>query len=196
MDTLPTRTPQAGAGELAEAMRTFSSLTALLAPAREIADAIVATLRAGGKILTCGNGGSALEAQHFASELTGHFKRDRAAAAAVALSADPCLLTAIANDYSYEAVFARQIEALARPGDQLLAFTTSGNSPSVIAAIEAAKARGAESVVFSGGSGGRAAAAADRCLLVAATDTARIQEGHLFLVHLICERIDAALADG
>ena len=180
--------------ELTDAIAAFSSLASLATQAFDVADDLVGLLRRGGKILTCGNGGSALEAQHFASELTGHFKRDRPPLAAIALSVDPAVVTAIGNDYDFQTVFSRQVEALARPGDCLLAFTTSGNSANVLAAIEAAKDKGALSIVFTGGDGGRAAALADSSLVVRATQTARIQEGHLFLVHVICEHIDAAFA--
>jgi D-sedoheptulose 7-phosphate isomerase len=180
--------------ELTDALEAFSSLSSLSTVAFDVADELVGLLRRGGKILTCGNGGSALEAQHFASELTGHFKRDRPPLPAIALSVDTAVVTAIGNDYNFQTVFSRQVEALAHPGDCLLAFTTSGTSANVLAAIEAARAKGASSIVFTGGDGGRAATMADRSLIVRATQTARIQEGHLFLVHVICEHIDAAFA--
>jgi D-sedoheptulose 7-phosphate isomerase len=180
--------------ELAAALEAFASLGPLLGATGEVAEELVGLLRGGGKILTCGNGGSSLEAQHFASELTGHFKRDRPPLPAIALSVDPAVVTAISNDYNFETVFSRQVEALALAGDCLLAFTTSGNSANVLAAIEAARAKGARTVVLTGGNGGRAAAMADRSLVVGATQTARIQEGHLFLVHVICDHIDAAFA--
>jgi glucokinase len=145
----------------------------------------------GGTVYTLGNGGSAADAQHLTGELVGHFKRDRRPLPAVTLSTDPSAMTCIANDYAYEDVFARQIEALARPGDVVVAFTTSGRSPNVASALAAAQARGASTLLFAGGDGGRASLHADRVLLVPSKNTQRIQEMHTLMLHVISEMVDA-----
>ncbi len=146
--------------------------------------------RGGRRVLTFGNGGSAADAQHLAAELIGHFKRDRGPLAAQSISTDPSVVTAIANDYAWEDVFARQVEALAQPGDVCVGYTTSGESKNVVAALEAARARGATTVAVTGRRGGRAAQVADRTFAVPADDTARIQELHLLITHLVSELID------
>jgi D-sedoheptulose 7-phosphate isomerase len=151
------------------------------------------TLLAGRLLLTCGNGGSATDAQHLAEELIGRYRADRRALPAVALTADTAALTCIANDFGYEQVFARQVEALARPGDLLVCFSTSGNSPNVVAALRAARARGAHSIALLGKDGGAARGLANLALIVASDDTARIQEAHLQVLHYICEVVEAAL---
>lgn len=148
----------------------------------------------GGTVITCGNGGSALEAQHFAAELISHFRRDRPSVPAVSLPLDYGVLTSIANDFTFEEVFSRQVEALARPGDVVIGISTSGNSPNVAAAIQAGRSRGATTLALSGRNPGVVGEAADYCLTVDSTNTARIQEGHLMIVHLICEELDARLA--
>jgi D-sedoheptulose 7-phosphate isomerase len=164
-----------------------------LEPALETAGAwCVEALRAGGKLLTCGNGGSAAEAQHLSSELVGKYLHDRPSLAAVALDADGVLLTAIGNDYGYDQVFARQVRGLARAGDILVVFTGSGNSPNVLRALETARELGLRSIAFLGG-GGKAKDLADCVLLVPHAVTARIQEAHLFLLHALMDRIEAGL---
>lgn len=145
----------------------------------------------GGTVYTFGNGGSAADAQHFTGELIGHFKRDRRPLPAVTLSTDASAMTCIANDYSYEDVFRRQVEALARPGDVVVAFTTSGRSPNVVAGLAAAQARGATTLLFAGGDGGPARVHADRTLLVPSKSTQRIQEMHTLMLHVISEMVDA-----
>jgi D-sedoheptulose 7-phosphate isomerase len=166
----------------------------VLAP--EIAKAaslIVATLRRGGKVLSCGNGGSAADAQHFASELLGRFEAERASLPAVALSTDTSTLTAIANDYGYEHVFARQIGALGNKGDLLLAISTSGNSGNVIAATRAAHQKGMTVVALTGRGGGKIATelvAPDIELRVPSDRTARIQEVHLLMIHGLCDVVE------
>jgi D-sedoheptulose 7-phosphate isomerase len=184
--------------ELDEAVRVVQSLRAQLGRACHVADLMITALRAGGKVLACGNGGSALEAQHFAAELLGHFRAYRPALAAVALTTEPGVLTAISNDFSYADVFARQVQGLARPGDVLVVFSTSGRSANVLAATRAARDLGVLTVALTGGDGGQIAALADHALVVASAETARIQEGHLILLHIICDRIDMAFrgADG
>jgi len=149
-----------------------------------------------GKILACGNGGSAADAQHFAAELVGRFERERPELPAVALTTDTSLLTAIANDYSFEQVFAKQVRALGSRGDVLLAISTSGSSGNVIAAIEAAHSRDMHVVAMTGKGGGRMnelLAPTDVHLCVPHGRTARIQEVHLLMIHCICDAIDATL---
>lgn len=145
----------------------------------------------GGIVYTFGNGGSAADAQHFTGELIGHYKRDRRPLPAVTLTTDPSTMTCIANDYSYDDVFSRQVEALARPGDLVVAFTTSGRSPNVVAGLATARARGATTVLFGGADGGPARAHADRALLVPSRHTPRIQEMHTLMLHVISEMVDA-----
>jgi len=179
---------------LAESSRLHEDMRAVAAaPAAEAATAMVAALRGGGKILVCGNGGSAADAQHVAAELVGRFERERRAIAAVALTTDTSTLTAIANDYGYTRVFARQIEALGRAGDVLLAISTSGRSASVLEALAAAKAGGITTVALTGRDGGPAGAAADVHVNVPSPSTARVQEVHRTLLHAMCELIEREL---
>ncbi len=168
----------------------------LAAPIARAVDMMVASLKGGGKILACGNGGSAGDCQHFAAELVGRFERERPGLAAIALTTDTSILTAVANDYDYTQVFAKQVQALGQPGDVLLAISTSGNSANVIAAIEAARRRGMRVVALSGRNGGamRELLGADEIeLCVPADRTARIQEVHLLVVHCLCDGIDCLL---
>jgi len=149
-----------------------------------------------GKILACGNGGSAADSQHFAAELVGRFERERPELPAIALTTDTSLMTAIANDYSFEQVFAKQVRGLGAKGDVLLAISTSGNSANVIAAIEAAHARDMRVIALTGKGGGRMGelmAPADVHLCVPHPRTARIQEVHLLMIHCLCDAIDATL---
>jgi len=174
-----------------EAAACFESLNEL-EPALATASAwCLQTLRAGGKLLTCGNGGSAAEAMHLSSELLGKYLHDRPALAAIALTADGVLLTAIGNDYAYDLVFARQVRGLGKPGDILIVFTSSGTSPNILRALETAREMGLRSIAFLGGSGGQAKDLADCALLVPHAVTARIQEAHLFLLHALMDRIEA-----
>jgi phosphoheptose isomerase len=160
------------------------------------AQVLAAALRAGGKVLACGNGGSAGDAQHFAAELTGRFERERPGLPGIALTVDSSALTAIANDYSFEQVFAKQVQALGRAGDVLLAISTSGNSPNVVRAIEVAQAQGLTVIALTGRDGGRMASmlrAADVELRSASNVTARIQEVHILFLHCLCDAIDEQL---
>ena len=154
----------------------------------EATEAILGALRAGGKVLICGNGGSAAESQHLAAELVGRFMTRRRPLPALALTADGAVLTCIANDFGYEQVFARQVEALGQQGDCLVAISTSGQSPNVIAAIEQAHRMGMSTI----GLTGKAEMPCDYRIAMQSTDTARIQEAHALVVHLMCEGIDAA----
>ena len=150
-------------------------------------------LRAGGKILACGNGGSAADAQHLAAELVGRFREERQALAAIALTADTALLTALGNDYGYQRVFARQVEALAQRGDVLLAFSTSGNSANVVEAAHTARRLGCTVIGFTGAGGGELAHHADVLLKAPSSTVARIQEIHTLCIHVLCESLDALI---
>jgi len=162
----------------------------------EAAGVLTASLLADGKILACGNGGSASDAQHFAAEMIGRFERERPELPAISLATDTSILTAVANDYAFEQVFAKQVRALGAKGDVLLAISTSGNSANVIAAIDAARAREMRVVALTGKGGGRIGAmlsADDSHLCVPHDRTARIQEVHLLMIHCLCDAIDNAL---
>ena len=159
----------------------------------EIARRMTATLREGGKILLCGNGGSAADAQHLAAELVGRFQSERRGMAAIALTTDTSVLTSIANDYGYDQVFRRQVEALASPGDLLVGLSTSGESPNVCSAVAAARIKDVYTVALCGEGGGRLAELADIALRVPSGVTARIQEAHIFCGHVLCASVEAAL---
>lgn len=177
--------------QLDDLVATARAMEELLPAAREVAALLINAYQNGGILYTFGNGGSAADAQHFSEELIGHYSRDRRPLPAVNLTADPSVLTCISNDYSYADVFSRQVEGLARPADVVAAFTTSGKSPNVVAALEAARKKGATTVLFAGGDGGPALPHADHVLLVPSTTAPRIQELHTFLLHVICEGVDA-----
>jgi D-sedoheptulose 7-phosphate isomerase len=155
-----------------------------------------AALRSGGKILLFGNGGSAADAQHIAAEFVGRFRSERPPLSAAALTVDASVLTGLANDYGYHEVFARQIEATGRPGDVAFGISTSGSSDNVVAGLAAAARLGLRTVALTGSSGGPVAAAAEQAIEVPATDTARVQECHILVGHILCELIEALLADG
>ena len=154
------------------------------------AGAVRAALAAGGKVLVFGNGGSAADAQHLAAELVGRFQRERRGFAAVALTTDTSTLTSVANDYGFERVFARQVEALGRPGDVALGISTSGGSANVVAALRAAKQAGLTTVALTGRDGGDAGRSADVHVNVREQSTARVQEVHRTLIHAICELVE------
>jgi D-sedoheptulose 7-phosphate isomerase len=186
---------------IAAAFRRTSALLAAMAEDAALQDQIVqaattcaGALRAGGTILWCGNGGSAADAQHLAAELVGRLARERPGLAAVALTADTAALTAIGNDYGFERVFARQVEALGRPGDVLVALSTSGRSANVIAALETARAKGLARIGLTGRGGGAMAALAEPCLRVPADDTQMIQEAHIVIGHVLCGLIENQMA--
>ena len=155
-----------------------------------VAEVLITSLRAGGKILFLGNGGSSMDAGHLAAELAGRFYRDRPGLAGISLSDGTASLTAIANDYAYDDVFARQIRGLGRPGDVAVGLTTSGNSANVVNALLAARETGLVTVALTGSSGGKVAAIADLCIRVPTDDTPRVQEACMHLGHTICEIVE------
>jgi D-sedoheptulose 7-phosphate isomerase len=153
---------------------------------------LVEALKSGGKILLCGNGGSAADAQHIAAEIVGRFEIERMGLPAIALTTDTSILTSVGNDYGYERLFSRQIEALAQSADVLIAYSTSGNSENVLRAVTLAREKGCKVIVLSGRDGGKLSALADVDLCVSSNVTARIQEAHAFIGHVLCSAVDEA----
>jgi D-sedoheptulose 7-phosphate isomerase len=182
-------------GSLAALERAVQD-TALHAIAGKIAEIITAALRAGNKLLVIGNGGSAADAQHIAAEIVGRYKQERPAMAAIALTTDTSALTAIANDYSFEQVFARQVAGLGQRGDVLLALSTSGRSPNILAAFRTARERGLSTIGFTGSKGESLGAFCDVLLVAPSADTPIIQQIHLAVAHGICDRIERAMMHG
>lgn len=185
---------------ISEAVKTHKKMTAdferdSVETIAAIAEAITIALQQGGTVYLCGNGGSAADAQHIAGEFVGRFARERKALAAVALSTDTSILTCIANDYSYEKVFARQAEALVRKGDILWAFSTSGTSANIIAAVRVARDKGARVIAFTGRSGSKLEHMADICFCADAESTARSQEIHQLAYHIICDLVERDFAN-
>jgi D-sedoheptulose 7-phosphate isomerase len=185
------------AGHFSESAQTkLAAADAMAEPVARAVELMVERLVANGKILACGNGGSAADAQHFAAELLNRFERERPGLAAMSLTTDTSTLTSIANDYDYEQVFSKQVLALGQPGDVLLAISTSGNSPNVLAAVRAAHERDLRVVALTGRGGGeigRALRPGDVHLCVPHDRTARIQEVHLLVLHCLCDGIDTLL---
>jgi D-sedoheptulose 7-phosphate isomerase len=178
---------------LHEHMVLCQHLASLDAPVGQAINACVNSLRAGGKLMLCGNGGSAADSQHLAAEFTGRFIKDRPPVAAIALSTDTSALTCIANDYSFEAIFARQVQALGKPGDCVIAISTSGNSGNVLAAVAAAKALGITCIGLLGRDGGKLKAECDIAIVVPSQVTARIQEAHILIGHSLCGAVEQQL---
>ena len=178
---------------IAAATETLRSLSSLEGQMVEAADLIEQCLRAGNKLLLCGNGGSAADAAHFATELVVRFARDRRAQPAICLASDGGLLTAAANDYGFNEIFARQVAAFGQPGDVLICLTTSGKSKNVVRALEEAKARKVKTIALLGRDGGSTIGMADVDLLVRSDSTARVQEAHQLLLHVLCETIESRL---
>ncbi|MDF2509003.1 MAG: hypothetical protein K0Q52_2862 [Microbacterium sp.] len=172
-------------------IRTATDAAALLPAVRAVGEVLIDAFERGGTLYTFGNGGSAADAQHFTGEVIGHYRRDRRPLPAVTLSTDATVSTCIANDYAFEDVFSRQVQALARPNDVVAAFTTSGRSQNIIDALAAARANGATTLLFGGGDGGPSLALADHVLLSPSSDTPRIQEVHTFFLHALSEILDA-----
>ena len=165
----------------------------LIAQIGQVADLIIATYRNGGKVLLAGNGGSAADAQHIAAELVSRFTMERAALPAMALTTDTSILTAISDDFGYESLFSRQLEASGRPGDVFVAISTSGNSPNIVRALEVAGQLGLVAVGLTGATGGRMADLCRYCINIPSTDTPRIQEGHITIGHILCAATEQAL---
>jgi D-sedoheptulose 7-phosphate isomerase len=170
--------------------RTLQALASQEDTFQKIAAAAVATLKSGGKILTCGNGGSAADAMHLAEELVGHFRNHRPSLPAVSLVADGTLLTCIGNDYGFDHVFSRQVEGLANANDLLVCFSSSGNSPNILNALAAARAKNVKSVALLGKGGGPAKGKADFEIIIANSDSGRIQEAHTLILHALLEVIE------
>ncbi|PAF41516.1 D-sedoheptulose 7-phosphate isomerase [Helicobacter sp. 11S02596-1] len=169
-----------------------TSLETLNESIQATATTLIDCLAKGGKILICGNGGSAADAQHFAAELTGRYKRERKALAGIAITTDTSALTAIGNDYGYDVVFSRQVQALANPQDVVFGISTSGNSKNILNAFEAGKTIGCKTIGMSGRDGGKMSAICDINLIVPSDDTPRIQETHILIIHTLCDVIETA----
>jgi phosphoheptose isomerase len=180
---------------VAAATETLQPLVELDAQLAKAADLIEQCLREGNKLLVCGNGGSAADASHFATEFVVRFVKDRRAYPAISLASDGGLLTAAGNDYGFDEIFARQVAAFGVPGDVLICLTTSGNSKNVVRALEEAKARKLKTIAFLGRDGGSTVGIADVDLLVKGDSTARIQEAHQLLLHVLCETIESRLGE-
>lgn len=178
---------------LAEHLALMQQLGALEPAVSAAGQRLAEVLAAGGKLMFCGNGGSAADSQHLAAELTGRFIKDRRPLAAIALSTDSSALTCIGNDYSFDAIFERQLRALGRSGDALIAISTSGNSGNVIAAVEAARAAGIWTLGLLGRDGGRLKGLCDASIVVPSATTARIQEAHILIGHTLCGQIEQTL---
>jgi D-sedoheptulose 7-phosphate isomerase len=184
------------AAHLAQSLAALERATldaALRTAARAIAADIIAALRSGNKLLIIGNGGSAADAQHIAAEIVGRYKQDRPAYAAIALTTDTSALTAISNDYGFEQVFARQVEGLGQRGDVLLALSTSGRSPNIVAALRTARQRGLVTIGFTGTKGQALGAYCDHLLVAPGDDTPVVQQIHLTIAHAICDEIEQTM---
>ncbi len=180
---------------LDSAVATFNALRPLQASLEQAAQIVQTTLLNGGKLLVCGNGGSAADAADFATEFTCRFVSDRLPFPALNLTACGSLTTAIGNDYGFEQLFARQVRGFGKPGDTLVALTTSGNSPNILSALAEARTAGLHSIALLGRDGGRAKGLASLDLIVPSNTTARIQEAHKFLLHTLCELVEPSLQD-
>jgi D-sedoheptulose 7-phosphate isomerase len=181
---------------LDEHLRTIRSLESQLPVIVSICEHFINCLARGGRVFWVGNGGSAADCQHLASELVGRFERDRPGMASIALTTDTSALTAIGNDCGFEQIFARQVEALGRPEDLLVAISTSGTSPNILRAVATARAQGMKSIGLTGRDGGTLKDAADICLVVSAGSTARIQEAHILIGHILCDRVEQYFCGG
>ena len=174
----------------------YAAAEVLSKPIADAVSAIVGCITSGGKVLACGNGGSAADAQHFAAEFVGRFERERPGLAAIALTTDTSILTAVGNDYSFEFIYSKQVQALGAPGDVLLAISTSGNSGNVVAAVEAAHAKEMTVIALTGHKGGKMRellSETDVHICVPHDRTARIQEVHLLVLHCLCDAVDLQL---
>ena len=169
----------------------FNALAPLFPAISDVGIAMQHCIKMGGKILLCGNGGSAADAQHIAAEIVGRFKKERKGLAAIALTTDTSIITSVGNDYGYDYIFARQIEALCRAEDLVIGITTSGNSANVVSAMQAAKQIGATTVGLTGGTGGKLTEICQHNLIMPSSVTARIQEAHIFVGHCLCEILES-----
>ena len=176
---------------LSDHQTVMQGLQQMLPQISAVAEHMRDCLAQGGKILLMGNGGSAADSQHIAAEIVGRYKRERKGLPAIALTTDTSILTSVGNDYGYEFIFSRQVEALCGPLDVVIGLSTSGNSPNVVRAIETAKQIGATTVGMTGGSGGKLTALCDFNLVMPSSDTPRIQEAHIFIGHVLCELAEA-----
>jgi D-sedoheptulose 7-phosphate isomerase len=180
---------------VAEHVAVVSQIDGLVPRVDEVARHLIACYEAGGRVYTFGNGGSAADAQHFAEELVGRFQRARRALPAQSLSVDSSVVTCIANDYSFEEIFERQVRGFVRDGDVVVGFSTSGRSVNVVRGLAAARELGATTVLFGGGDGEPASGHADHALVVPSSSTARVQEVHVLFLHLILDQVDAWAAE-
>jgi len=181
------------AGAMAEHIRVITQLRDLEPLVRRAAEAMVTALKDGHKVFWCGNGGSAADSQHMAAELVGRFLRERKALPSIALTTNSSIVTALGNDYGYDVVFQRQIEALAAKGDVLVGISTSGNSKNVHAALQQARQMGVFTIAMTGADGGRCADAAELALRMPSRETPRIQEAHTLCGHMICDYVESAM---
>lgn len=177
--------------ELAQHQAVFNQLINLLPQISTVGQRLRDCLKQGGKILLMGNGGSAADSQHIAAEIVGRFKKERPGLPAIALTTDTSIITSVGNDYGYDFIFARQIEALCRPEDVVIGISTSGNSKNVVRAVQTAKAMGATTIGLTGGTGGILETLCDFSIIVPSAETARIQEAHIFIGHSLCSLLEA-----
>lgn len=174
-------------------IHTMQQLKNLASQIDSAASQMINSLKKGGKIFWMGNGGSAADAQHLAAELIGRFKLERPAIPSIALTTDSSILTCLSNDYDFSIVFARQLEAFCQPNDIVIGITTSGNSQNILKGIAVAKQKGAYTIGLTGHQGGKLATAVDLCMTIPSTNTARIQEAHIFIGHTLCELVESAM---
>ena len=191
LETIRERLAESAA--IKEAMLQDGEIVAVMA---DIAEAIIEAYRTGHKVLLCGNGGSAADAQHIAAELVGRFQSNREPLPAISLAANTSTVTAIGNDFSFDDIFARQVRGLGQPDDVLIGLSTSGNSENVFRALDVARSVGIVSIAFTGSGGGKLLDVSDFCLRIPTENTARIQEAHITAAHIICELVEAALSGG
>ncbi len=180
------------AAELAAHQAVFTQLSAMLPQIAEVAQCLRDCLQRGGKILLMGNGGSAADSQHIAAEIVGRYKCERRGLPAMALTTDTSILTSVGNDFGFDHIFSRQVEALCNPADVVIGISTSGNSANVVKAIEKAREIGAFTVAMAGGTGGKLTDLCDFCLVIPSSDTPRIQEAHIFIGHSLCHLLESA----
>lgn len=180
--------------EIQECVAVQEQLLGIAPLIADVARLIIASMRSGGKLIVFGNGGSAADAQHLSAELVGRYRQNRKALPAIALTTDSSALTSISNDYGFDTIFSRQLEALGRPGDIIVALSTSGNSPNILRALETAKKMGIPSIGLTGKSGGKMRSSVNVCLSVPSDSTPRIQEAHGLVIHILSGLIESALA--